>query len=103
MFVVTLTYVAPLDAIDGAMKAHVAYLNRHFEAGAFVTAGRQVPRTGGVILARAMERETLTAILDEDPFVTEALATYAITEFRTTLWDPAFEPFADPKTRPFKK
>ena len=53
MFVVILTYVKPLAEIDRQMRAHMKFLDEQYAAKVFVASGRQVPRTGGVILARA--------------------------------------------------
>ena len=69
-FVVSLHYVVPLDAIDAAMKPHVAFLEKHRKAGVFIAWGRKVPRTGGIILAMA-----------DDPFVARRLAEIEVTEF----------------------
>jgi uncharacterized protein YciI len=102
MFVVTLTYTRPLAEIGRLMPGHVAYLNECYRAGGFVASGRQVPRTGGVILAVAPDRRDLEAVLDHDPFVVEGVATYEITEFRTSLHHPALAPFADKGTRSVK-
>jgi uncharacterized protein YciI len=55
-----------------------------FERGIFIAAGPKVPREGGVILAARIDRDELDAILATDPFVTEGLATYRVTEFRIT-------------------
>src|SRR3546814_6016915 len=50
--IIMLTYVAPLDAVDAQLKAHVAWLRTGFDDGVFLIAGRRDPRIGGVILAR---------------------------------------------------
>lgn len=60
---------------------HVRFLDRNFEAGHFLASGRRVPRTGGVILARQMEKENLEEILLGDPFQKNDVATYEIVEF----------------------
>jgi uncharacterized protein YciI len=52
MFIVTLTYVRPLEELDTLMDAHVTWLKKHYASGLFVASGRQVPRKGGVILVR---------------------------------------------------
>src|SRR5262245_53203883 len=75
MFVVLLTYVKPLEDVDKEMKAHVAFLRACYSAKVFVASGRRVPRTGGVILARAPSKEELAAVMDKDPFVREGIAT----------------------------
>lgn len=64
MFVLELTYTAPLDAVDALLEAHVAWLNEQFDKGVFLAAGRKVPRDGGIILALVEDRaraEEITA------------------------------------------
>jgi uncharacterized protein YciI len=84
MYVIDIQYTVPLERIDDALERHRAFLQRHFDAGVFIAAGPKVPRTGGVILAARIDRDALDAILRSDPFVTEQLATYTVTEFRMT-------------------
>ncbi|ABA50424.1 hypothetical protein M218_02235 [Burkholderia pseudomallei MSHR338] len=88
MYVIDIRYTAPLERIDDALERHRAYLQRHFDAGVFVACGPKVPRDGGVILAVRIERDRLDAILETDPFVTEGLVTYTVTEFKTTRVAP---------------
>lgn len=88
MYVISLTYTAPLERIDDALEAHRAFLAKQFEAGVFIAAGPTVPRKGGVILAVRIEREKLDAILATDPFAQQDLATYDVTEFKATRLAP---------------
>ena len=82
MFVIELIYQAELSAIDANMRAHMAWLNQQYAAGRFLLSGRQVPRTGGIILALGDSRDQIEALLREDPFVSRGLATFRIIEFR---------------------
>jgi uncharacterized protein YciI len=84
MFLIELTYKAPLARIDARMKEHVAFLNKHYAAGHFLVSGRKVPREGGIILAMGNTREEIQAIIEEDPFVREKLADFRIVEFRAS-------------------
>lgn len=84
MFIVSLTYVAPLSEIDAALEEHGAFLSRHFHSGVFLASGPKDPRTGGVILATVSDRKTLDEILDEDPFRRLELARYDVEKFRPT-------------------
>jgi uncharacterized protein YciI len=99
MFLVLLTYERPLEEIDRAMRAHVAFLHEGYRAGVFLASGRQVPRRGGVILAVASSRGDLEALMQQDPFVREGLARFEVVEFKTSLHHPALGPFADPGTK----
>ena len=98
MFVVLLTYVKPLPEVDRHMRAHVKFLQEHYAARTFIASGRQVPRTGGVILARSPSKEALVALMQRDPFCQHGIATFEVIEFRTSQHDPAFAPFADDGT-----
>ena len=84
MFVIELVYKVDLAQIDAAMKPHVAWLQRHYDAGTFVASGRKIPRDGGIILATAPDRATVEAIVREDPFVARGLAEARIIEFRAS-------------------
>jgi len=51
MFVIELTYTAPLKDIDASMPAHMKFLKKYYAAGTFLVSGRKIPRDGGIILA----------------------------------------------------
>ena len=85
MFIVTLTYTAPLERIDAYLPAHRAWLEEHYARGLFLMSGRKEPRDGGIIIAHAASRAELEAALRDDPFGQAGLATYAITEFVPTM------------------
>jgi len=91
MFIVSLTYKCPLAEIDQHLDAHVAYLKEQYAQGHFIASGRKVPRTGGVILARAESREALGKILAQDPFARADLADYEIVEFTASMVGEGFE------------
>ncbi|HZM70701.1 MAG TPA: YciI family protein [Candidatus Cryosericum sp.] len=84
MFIVELTYKAPLARIDAQMRAHVAFLRKYYAAGNFLISGRQIPRAGGIIVAMADSRERIEAIMAEDPFCRQGLAEVRIIEFRAS-------------------
>jgi len=84
MFVIELTYKAPLTEIDAHMKAHVAFLKKYYASGNFLVSGRQIPREGGIILAIGESREKIEAIMREDPFCKEGLAEFRVVEFRAS-------------------
>jgi uncharacterized protein YciI len=85
MFIVTLTYTAPLERIDAYLEAHRAWLGEQYARGLFLMSGRKEPRDGGIIIAHAADRAELEAVLRDDPFAQAGLATYAITEFVPTM------------------
>jgi uncharacterized protein YciI len=84
MFVIELTYKAPLADIDGHMRAHVTFLKKYYSAGNFLVSGRKIPRDGGIILAVGKSREQIEAIAAEDPFCKQGLADVRVIEFRAS-------------------
>ncbi|MBK7074970.1 MAG: hypothetical protein IPH44_21985 [Myxococcales bacterium] len=62
MFIIELTYKVPLAEIDAMMKAHVAFLDRHYAAGTFLISGRKIPRDGGIIVALGDHRAVATDV-----------------------------------------
>jgi uncharacterized protein YciI len=84
MFVVELIYKADLTEIDGKMRAHMAFLKKHYAAGRFLVSGRKIPRDGGIILALGKSRDEIEAIMKEDPFCRHGLADFRVIEFRAS-------------------
>jgi uncharacterized protein YciI len=91
MFIITLTYVRPLEEIDALMPKHVAWLRRQYKEGLFIASGRQKPRAGGVILATSDSRENLETTMKSDPFVEQGLATFSMCEFMPSMTAPGAE------------
>ena len=88
MFVLLLTYTKPLDEVDALMREHMKWLNEQYAAGRFVVSGRQIPRTGGVIVARGDDRSEIEALAAEDPFVRGGVATVEVIQFRASQTAP---------------
>ena len=84
MFVIELIYKADLSEIDAHMKAHVAFLKKHYAAGTFLISGRKIPRDGGVILALGKDKAEIQALMEQDPFCKQGLADFRIIEFRAS-------------------
>lgn len=84
MFVIELIYKADLTEIDAHMKAHVAFLKKHYDAGRFLVSGRKIPRDGGIILAVGESKAQIEAIVREDPFCARGLAEFRVIEFRAS-------------------
>lgn len=97
MYIVLLTYVQPLSAVEAHLQEHRAFLDRHYAAGHFVASGARVPRTGGVILARGLTRPELDQVLAEDPFHRAQVARYEVIEFAPSKAAPGFEGLLQPQ------
>ncbi|GHA94708.1 hypothetical protein GCM10010330_56050 [Streptomyces tendae] len=95
MFVLELSYTAPLDAVDALLEDHVAWLDGLYEQGVFLASGRKEPRDGGVILAVAGDRARIEEITAGDPFVRAGVCEYRVTEFVATKTAPALERYRE--------
>ncbi|MFE6933156.1 YciI family protein [Streptomyces sp. NPDC057699] len=93
MFVLELTYTAPVERVDALMTEHVAWLDAQYAAGVFIASGRKNPRDGGVILAVGDDRAGIERIAASDPFATHGLCAYRITEFVATKTSDALAPY----------
>jgi uncharacterized protein YciI len=85
MFIVSLTYTAPLERIDAFLAGHREWLAGQYARGLFLMSGPKAPREGGIIVAHAANRDELEAALRDDPFQQAGVARYEITEFHPTM------------------
>lgn len=91
IFVVILKYIAPIEEIDNARASHLAFLDENYKNGTFIASGPQVPRSGGIIIAQSVDKNTLKQLLAGDPFAVQKLATYQIIEFTPTKCNQDFK------------
>ncbi|QQL49646.1 YciI family protein [Mucilaginibacter ginkgonis] len=91
MFIISITYVKPLEEVDKHMDAHWAFLEKYYEADVFLIWGRKVPRVGGIIIGQADSLKIMQKIANEDPFVTEGVATVEVTEFNVSKAKPGIK------------
>ena len=87
MFVMISKYLAPLDRMDAARPDHARYLDRLEEAGYVVTAGRQDPPVGGIVVLDVDTADEARALMSEDPYVQGGLA-----EYEPIGWEPTRGP-----------
>jgi uncharacterized protein YciI len=81
MFIISLTYTAPLDALEPHRAAHRAWLDQSVAEGWMLLAGPREPRDGGIVLARGT-RADLQEKAATDPFFIHGLSTFELTEFK---------------------
>ena len=80
-FIVNLRFTAPSESFGDAVAKHRAYLQEGYDRGLLLMSGPQVPRTGGIVVARAESLEVLQAFFAKDPYNLNHLAEYTYTEF----------------------
>jgi uncharacterized protein YciI len=81
MFIIQLTYKAPLIEVNKYLSAHREFLDYHYKQGLLIASGPQMPRTGGIIIAATKDRTKLEAIFEQDPFYLAEIADYHFIEF----------------------
>lgn len=91
MYIVLLTYTAPLEQIDRHAPAHRAWLATCYGDGIFLASGPQEPRSGGAILAHGLSRTELDARLAQDPFAQAGVASYQVVTVAVRMADPRME------------
>jgi uncharacterized protein YciI len=95
MYVVLLEHKAPRADIDAELPDHSEWIAQHYDAGDFIAAGRRDAQNGDVIIARAMSRGRLEAILATDPFALRKLVKHEVIEFRALRTIPELAKYAD--------
>ncbi|PZF71134.1 GTP cyclohydrolase [Taibaiella soli] len=95
MFIVKITYVRPTEEIDALLESHGKFLEKHFHTGRFISAGRQLPRTGGIILCHGADKLEVAQLLTEDPFYVNKVADYDIIEFTASKASNDFRTLLD--------
>lgn len=81
MFIIQLTYKAPIAEVDKYTQAHREFLDYYYKQGLLIASGPLKPRTGGIIIAAATNRELLESIFQKDPFYLAEIADYQFIEF----------------------
>ena len=88
MFIINLTYIEPLEAVEKYLQEHINFLNDQYAEGLFIASGRKNPRTGGIILMQGKNKETVQEIIMQDPFYKNKIAQYDIIEFEASKYCP---------------
>jgi uncharacterized protein YciI len=77
-------YLAPSDEVDAARPDHLSYLDALEQSGYVVSAGRQDPPVGAVIIFDVDTEEEARKLIADDPYVQRGLAVY-----EPINWQPA--------------
>jgi uncharacterized protein YciI len=95
MFIVSLSYKKDISEVEKFIESHIQFLNKYYADKKFIFSGRKNPRTGGIILVRNVDKDTLTDIIKQDPFYQNEIASYDITEVIPTKYDEDFACFIE--------
>lgn len=91
MLIIELTYQKPLDEANILLEEHKSFLDKYYSEGLFIASGPKNPRDGGVIVTLS-DKETITKIIQEDPFYKHNIADYKFIEFEPTKYSHHLEP-----------
>lgn len=91
MFIITSMYLKPMDQVEKHLAAHREFLDGYYKKGIFFASGRKATGDGGVILAKGGTKQEIVNILKDDPFSTENIARYEVTEFTPNRVAEGFE------------
>lgn len=80
-FVVEIQYTVPLEIIDQIVSDHRLFLQSGYDRGWLLCSGPLVPKTGGVVIARAPSKNDLETFFQDDPYFINGAASYRFTEF----------------------
>ncbi|MBX3457393.1 MAG: GTP cyclohydrolase [Candidatus Paracaedibacteraceae bacterium] len=81
LFIIKITYTAPIEEIDIHLADHRAYLDQCYAHGHYLVSGPQIPRTGGIIIAQGSSQSDIDKLMANDPFTIHGLIEYELTRF----------------------
>lgn len=87
-FIVEITYRIPVEQLGETVGEHRKFLQTGYDRGLLLCSGPQVPRTGGMVVARAGSVDDLRAFFKGDPYAIKGLATYRFVEFEPVKYQP---------------
>jgi uncharacterized protein YciI len=81
-YVIEIIYKAPVEKIEESRSEHRNFLKTGYEKKIILMSGPQVPRIGGMIIARGESMEAVSEFFKSDPYQTKGLAEYKYVEFK---------------------
>lgn len=91
LFVLIVKYIRPAAEVEARRLEHREWLDVYYRSGQFLVSGPQVPRDGGIILAKGGTREEWQKTTLEDPFVIAGVAEYEVIEFEPVKRHPTLD------------
>lgn len=91
LFVLIVKYIRPAAEVEAKRLEHREWLDVYYRTCQFLVSGPQVPRDGGIILAKGGTREEWEKTALEDPFVMAGVAEYEVIEFEPVKRHPTLD------------
>ena len=90
-------YLSPLEVVDEVRPLHREWLAGLDDAGLLVLAGRNLAKTGSVIVLVSESEDAAQSLSLQDPYVQRGVARYSVVPFEAARWGvPAPEAFLPP-------
>jgi uncharacterized protein YciI len=80
-FLILINYKVPFESFVTIVPEHRKYLQSGVESGLVLVSGPRVPRTGGLIVARAKTPSEIQEFIESDPYRLANVADYEVIEF----------------------
>jgi uncharacterized protein YciI len=74
--VLTLTYTAPADVVDGVRPAHLEWLAKEIADGRLILTGRMESGEGGILVTSDISTEEAQDVIANDPYHQADVAHY---------------------------
>jgi uncharacterized protein YciI len=85
MYLMISKYLVPNEEVDRARADHLAFLDGLAAQKLLVTAGRQDPAVGGVVVLNVDDEARALELIAADPYVQRDLAVYTAIGWNPTL------------------
>ncbi len=80
-FVIEIIYKAPIEKIEEVLSEHREFLQTGYDKGMLLMSGPQLPRIGGIVIARAESMEQIAEFFSNDPYNQNGYVHYQYIEF----------------------
>ena len=97
-FLIEIQYTAPFEIIAEILPAHRVFLQGGYDNGLLLCSGPMVPKTGGVVIARASDKAEIEDFFSNDPYLLNNAATYHFIEFEPVKRQNFLEAWVTDKT-----
>ena len=92
-FIVEIIYTKPFEAVEPIVPDHRTYLQTGYEKGILLMSGPQIPRTGGILVARADSANEVLTFCVGDTYAVAGVATHRVIEFIPKSFQPFLAPW----------
>jgi uncharacterized protein YciI len=92
-FMIEIQYTAAAEQIANILPAHRAFLQGGYEKEMLLCSGPMVPKTGGIVIARASDQKEIEEFFSADPYLLNKAASYRIVEFEPVKRQAFLEPW----------